>query len=117
MTDTILSLYKDQTDRFLGPARDFNKLAVAQFERLAQLQLESLQDYTELGLAQIKSASAVKDVADIQDHLGRQNEILKSVGEKFAADVRAMLDIGKTFGDEAQQIARDGVSGIKPGES
>ena len=61
------------------------------------------------------SASAVRDVADIQDHLGRQNEILKNVGEKFAADVRTMLELGKTFGEEAQQIARDGVSGMKGG--
>ena len=113
MTGKIFGLYREQTDRFLNPAREFNKLAVAQFEKLAQLQLGSLQEYTELGLAQIKSASAVREVSDVQDHLSRQNEILKSVGEKFAADARAMFDLSRNFGEEAQQIAREGVAAVR----
>ena len=117
MTGKIFSLYSEQTNRFLNPAREFNKLAVAQFEKLAQLQLASVQEYTELGLAQIKSASTVRDASDVQDHLGRQNEILKSVGEKFAADARAMFDLSRNFGEETQQIARDGVSAIRSGNN
>jgi len=112
MSGAVLSLYKGQTDKVLTPAREFNRLAVAQFEKLAEIQLESLKDYTEIGLAQIKSVSAVQEAGDVQDHLSRQNEFLKNVGEKFAADVRALFDLGKDFTDEAQQIARDGVKSL-----
>ena len=110
MNEKILGAYQDQSDRFLAPVREFNSLAVAQFEKLAALQIASLQEYTELGLAQMKSASAVQNVADVQDYLTRQNDYLKIVGEKFAADVRGMVELSKEFTEDAQQIARDGFS-------
>lgn len=112
MNHGIYSLYKDRTDGLLAPAREFNKLAVAQFEKLAEIQLASLQEYTELGLAQFKSVSAVHDAADVQDHLNRQNEFLRNIGEKFAADTRALFDLGKNFTEETQQIARGSVKAV-----
>lgn len=112
MNDKIFDVYPDQSDRFLTPIREFNKLAVAQFEKLAALQMASLQEYTTIGLAQMKSVSAVQDIGGVQDYLAQQNEVLKNVGEKFAADARALMELSKEFGDEAQQIARDSMASV-----
>ena len=105
MNDKIFDIY--QSDHFLTPIHEFNKLAVAQFEKLAALQMASLQEYTSIGLAQMKSVSAVQDLGGVQDYLAQQNEVLKNVGEKFSADARALMELSKEFSDEAQQIARD----------
>ncbi len=112
MNNEIFGDFKEQTDKFLAPAREWNKLTVAHIEKLAGLQIASLQEYAELGLGQFRVAASMNDASDVQDYVRSQSEFAKTIGEKLLADSRACAELGKEFTESAQKIARESVSSV-----
>ena len=105
MNDQIFDGFKDQSAKLLGPARELNKLTIAKLEQLVSLQLASLREYTDLNLSQVKAATDIASPDDLKDYLGKQQDFLKTIGEKMAGDAQAMASLGKEFVEEAQKIA------------
>ena len=108
MNDKVLDTFKDQSAKLLAPSNELNKLAIAKFEQLASLQLASLREYTDLNFGQLKAAANIACADDLQAYLAKQQEFLKTVGEKLAADAQAMAALGKEFTAEAQKITFKG---------
>ena len=73
------------------------------------LQLASLETYYALGIANMKAALEVRDVTSLKDYTLAQNELVKTVGEKLTADVKAVTELTGEFNTEAQKIARESV--------
>ena len=111
MNEKIFDAFKDQSANLLGPLRDLNKLSIAKLEQLASLQLASLREYTDLHLGQLKAASEISSPEDLKAYLSRQQDFLKTLGEKLAGDAQAMAALGKEFTEEAGKVAFKGFSG------
>jgi phasin family protein len=107
MTNQVFDSLKDSA-KLLGPSRELNKLAIAKLEQLVSLQLASLREYTDLNLSQLKAATDITDAEQLKDYIGRQKDLLKTVGEKLVADAQALAAIGKEFTQEAQKITMKG---------
>ena len=112
MNSQIFDSLKDGPASVLGPSRELNKLFVAKLEQLASLQLASLREYTDLNLTRLRAASEISSPEDLQDYLGKQQDFLKTVGEKMAGDAHAIATLGKEFTEEAQKIVLGGVAGM-----
>jgi len=112
MNNDVFDTASVQAEKLLAPVKEFNKLAVANVEKLAQLQVSSLQEYSALGIAQLKAFSEVNDPASLQDYVGKQSEFLKTVGEKLASDARAVAELSKEFNAGAQQLAKESVEAL-----
>ena len=95
-----------------APMREFNQLAVSHMEKLVALNLESSKAYAELTLAQLKAVSEVQDLDGLQSLVGRQNDVVKQVGEKLAADARAVVELNKAFNMDAQKLAKESLSAV-----
>ncbi|MCA8908292.1 MAG: phasin family protein [Rhodospirillaceae bacterium] len=107
--DHLKDQFKDQTEKFLGPTRELNKLTLSKLEQLASMQLASLRDYTEMNMRQLRAATDISGPQDLQDFFAKQQDFLKTVGEKLAGDAQAMASIGREFAEEAQKIATKGM--------
>lgn len=112
MSEEMITGLGDQALKLISPVKEFNKLAVAKAEKLAYLQLASLQSYSELGIAQLKAALEVSDPDSLQVYVSKQSEFLKTLAEKLAEDTRAVAELSKEFSEEAQQIAKDSIATI-----
>lgn len=108
MNDQVLDTFKGQSAKLLAPANELNKLAIAKFEQLASLQLASLREYSDLNFDQLKAASNIASAEDLKEYFGKQQDFLKTVGEKLAADAQAMAALGKEFTEEAKKITFKG---------
>ena len=112
MKNDVFNSVSVQTEEMLAPVKEFNKLAVANVEKLAQLQLSSLKEYSALGIAQLKALSEISGPASLQEYVGKQTAFMKSVSEKMSSDARAVAEISKEFGASAQQIAKESVESM-----
>lgn len=110
MNDKIFGAFKGQPAELLGPSRELSKLTIAKLEQLVSLQLASLQEYTNLNLEQLKAAADISGPQDVQTYIAKQQDFLKTVGEKLAGDAHAIAALSKEFSEEAQKIAFKGRS-------
>ena len=105
-------LFNVDAVKMAAPMREFNQLALSHMEKLVALNLESSKAYAELTLAQLKAVSEVRDFDGLQSLVGRQNDVVKQVGEKLAADARAVVELNKAFNMDAQKLAKESLSAV-----
>ena len=112
MNDQIFDVFRNPSVSFLAPSRELSKLALEKLEQLAAMQFAALRDYTDLNIGQMKAATELSGPEDLQDYFAKQQEFMKTVGEKMLGDAQALAAIGKEFVEEAQKIAMKGVPGV-----
>lgn len=111
MNEKMFGDFTAQVTNLLAPSRELNKLIISKLEQLTAIQLSSLREYADLNIGQLKAASEITTAEDLQEYYRKQQEFLRTLGEKLAADAQAMAAIGKEFSEEAQKIAMKGLSG------
>ena len=102
------------SEKFMAPAKEFNKLALENTEKLVNMQIASMQSYTMLGLENWKSALEVTDVASLQEYAGKQREMAQVMTRKLAEDAKAVAELGNGYFAEARKIVQNGVSAVSP---
>ena len=108
MNTQLFDAFSDQSTKLLDPPRELSKLTIEKFEQLVSLQFASLREYTDLNIGQLKAAADIAGPKDVEAYLTKQQDLLKTMGEKMAGDVHAMMALGKEFTEEAQKIAFGG---------
>ncbi len=112
MNTELFEQMAEQAKVALGPVHKFNQLAVANVEKLAALQLASLQDYSDLSIAQLKAALEISDVESLQDYVKKQAELASAVREKLVADAKAVTELGGEFSSEAKKLAEESFKAV-----
>lgn len=107
MSEDFVKELNEQAGKMLEPMTKMGELAVANFEKLGELQVESLKSYQALTVAQLRAALKVKDVEGLKTYLNAYNDFLQTVGEKVAADVKALVDLGNETGVQVTKIAEE----------
>ena len=95
-----------------APAKKFNTLAVANLEKLTDLQLNAARAYVEIGVEQMRAALNVSDAKSLQDYVAGQSKVAKTVSEKLTADTTALVELSKNFGSEVQKLAQESVASL-----
>jgi phasin family protein len=112
MNKQTYDLFSVDASKLAAPMKEFNQLAVSHFETLVALNFESAKAYADLGVAQLKAVSEVQDFDGLQSLVTRQNDVVKQMGEKLAADARAVVELSKTFNMDAQKLAKQSLSAV-----
>lgn len=92
-------------DQFLAPARSLNELALSNASKLVDLQLGNARKYTNLMLDSLKRGASVKDADGVKTYMTDQVEVLRKLGETLTADSEALMNLGRDYAAEAQEIA------------
>ena len=93
-----------QTEKYLEPIREINALALENAEKLLDIQLKSINDTAHLSVAQLKSATEIKDAEGLKDYISGQTEVARNLGERFVKDTQAALELGASYADKVQQV-------------
>ncbi|WP_260293193.1 phasin family protein [Sedimenticola hydrogenitrophicus] len=109
MTNEIFEKFTAQVQTVLSPVQELNKLYIYNFEKLAEIQLGSVREYTDICLEQLRSASEITDQKALEAFFTKQGETFKLIGEKVIADSQAVASIGSQFSTEAQKIAEKSI--------
>ncbi len=109
MTD---NLFFAQSEKYLAPAVELNKLAIKNTEKLVKMQIANLQSYSKLGIDSWKAALDVKDAESFQAYAEKQREVMQDAAKKVAEDVKAVAELGNVYTSEARKIWQDSVSEV-----
>lgn len=109
MTNEIFEKFTAQVQTVLSPVQELNKLYIYNIEKLAEIQLSSVREYTDICLEQMRSASEITDQKALEAFFSKQGETFKLIGEKVIADSQAVANIGNQFSTEAQKIAEKSI--------
>jgi phasin family protein len=112
MDTNILATLTEQSKSFMAPVQKLNTIAIANTEKLVVFQMESLQKYAELGLAQWKAAAEVNDPQSFVNYLTAQGARLTDVGKEIVADTKQAYQLGMDFLSEAQKVAQANVASV-----
>lgn len=107
MFTMTLSSLNEPAKGVLEPIQKFNQKAIANMEKLATRQMDSLKVYLDLGTSQLKAAADVRDFGGLQTLLFRQTDVLKNATERFVADARAFVEIGVESVSEAAKLSAE----------
>jgi phasin family protein len=104
MYTDMFKMFSDQTEQTLAPFNRFNLLVAEHVEQVTKLQLNAMQAYTELGLSQLKAASAIKDVNSLVAFNSQQMGVLSKLSKQLQDDSNQTQAIAKEFKNEFENL-------------
>jgi phasin family protein len=97
-------------EKFSAPVKALNELAIANFEKLAALQLSFAEKSVKVGVESLKSASAVTDLEGLKAFYTTQSEVAKGLVEDVVASSTTVAEIGKAYAEDAKGIVESAVA-------
>ncbi|EKS7719783.1 phasin family protein [Vibrio vulnificus] len=114
MYTDFFKTFSDQTEKNLLPYFKFNKLVTKNVEVLTELQLNAIRTYSEMGLAQMKAASEVKDVTSLASFNGQQLNVLTKLSQQMLDDSNKLQAIAKEFKDDVEKLTSENLKTVTP---
>lgn len=112
MNDKTLASFKEQSEKLVAPMMQLGRLNVANIEKLATMEIESLRAMTDLGLAQLKSAVEIQDAEGAKAFAEQQSEFVRQLNEKLVADSKAVIELVKTYNADFQKLAQQSAGAV-----
>ncbi len=110
MTNDTFKMMNDQADKlFMGPTRDYAKLAVDYAEKLIDAQMDAAKTYTEIGLKQARAALEVRDPEAFKAYAEEQQKIAKDLTERVKGDAEKVVAMNQDFVNEARKLVETNV--------
>lgn len=107
MQEKIMNAFTEQTKNIYNPMRKINALLVENMEKMTDFQLEALKSYSNMGISQMKQATAIKDAEGMRDYSSSQAELLGSLGKKILEDAKTMADMSMEFKAQVEKIMEE----------
>ncbi|ENR6545806.1 phasin family protein [Vibrio cholerae] len=114
MYTEFFKTFSDQTEKNFEPYIKFNKLVTKNVEVLTELQLNAIRTYSELGLAQMKAASEIKDVTSLTAFNSEQLGVLNKLSQQMMDDSKKLQNIAKEFKDDVEKLASENLKTVTP---
>ncbi len=111
MSNETLNSINEQIQKLvLAPTQAFVSLSVDHAERLASLQVETANDYLELGFKQLRAALDIKDPQGLQAYVEGSRKVAENLGERVKGDAEKVVSLQREFAERAQKLAQQNVS-------
>ncbi|NOH81710.1 phasin family protein [Vibrio sp. RE86] len=114
MYTDFFKTFTDQTEKSLEPYLKFNKLVTKNVEVLTELQLNAMRTYSDLGLAQMKAASEIKDVTSLTAFNSQQLGALTKLSQQMMEDSNKLQAVAKEFKDDVEQMTTENLKTVTP---
>lgn len=99
-------------EKLFEPARRYNALVVDNAEKLLSMQLDAARSYADLGIKQLRDVMEINDAKSLQDYIGNQTEVAKTVAERAQQDAKTLAELGQTFASDVQSLLQENVTSL-----
>ena len=107
MSAEMMSAFNGSMRNIFGPVQKMNDLVVAHLEKVVTIQMESVKNYTNLGIAQMKAATEVNDLWSFFGYVSKQRMYVAKLSEQFVSDAQKISELGGNFMEKAQSVAQE----------
>jgi phasin family protein len=110
MTNDNFDKMNDQAEKvFMGPTRDYAKLAMDYAEKMIDAQMEAAKTYTDIGMQQARAALEVKDTEALKTYAEEQQKVAKEMTERAKNDAEKVAAMNQDFVNEARKLVETNV--------
>nr|WP_298412865.1 phasin family protein [uncultured Halomonas sp.] len=92
---------------FAGPARSIASKMIDYTQKIASVQREAFDTYSEIGFGQMRSALEVRNSEDLRSYMEEQQEAAKKVSEQMKSDMEKVSSINQEFMQQSQEVTQD----------
>ncbi|MGI2261050.1 phasin family protein [Shewanella sp. GXUN23E] len=114
MYTDMFKMFSEQAEKSLAPYHKFNQLMAKHVEQVTAMQVNAMKAYSELGLAQFKAASEVKDVTSLAVFNSQQMATLTKLSQQLMDDSNKIQNIAKSFKEDVDQLTSDNIKAATP---
>ncbi|MBY7729787.1 phasin family protein [Vibrio splendidus] len=114
MYTDIFKTITDQTEKQFEPYLKFNKLVAKNVQTMTELQMNALKTYTDMGLAQMKAVSEIKDVNSLTAFNGQQLTALTQLSQQMMSDSSKMQAAAKEFKEDVETLTTENLKTVTP---
>ena len=111
MTDTE---NQDQAEKLLVSIKDLNNLMMANVQRLMKMNIDLVENYTQIGLDNYKSATSIKSVDELVEYAQKQSDIAQDVGRKITEDAKTVIEMSNQYLAGSRRVAEDSLASFMP---
>jgi phasin family protein len=97
----------NQANKFMAPMVKFNKLTVANLEKMIHFQYSALMSYADIGLGQMKVAAEVTNPEDVPAFFKSQMEAATALRHKVLDDVEEFADMAMAFKADFEHLTQE----------
>ena len=101
-----------KTAELMAPARALNELALANAERLMDMQLSNTRKYAGIMLDGLKEAATVQDAESAKKYLAGRMEVARSTTESLRSDTEELMKLGQDYMTEVQKIMKTSLADL-----
>ena len=109
MNTDIFPPLTELTKNFMVPVQKLGSIAVANAEKIIQLQTASLEKYAELGITRWKAALQVSDPESFMNYATAQSAHMNEVSQQVIVDMKRAYYLGLEFLTDARKVAEENV--------
>ena len=91
------------------PIVEFNNMVAKAAEAAFNLQMESLQAYTKLGIDNVNAGLKVRNADDMASYAELQKSLAQKASDMLVSDAKAFTELNTKFIDGARAMMEDGV--------
>ena len=95
---------------YLKPVQELTALNVAQFEKLAGLQVELVNELSTAGITSLKKANYVTSIESAKTYFEEQAASIKTLGESAIARSKDAVEISKDYPNKVKSILEKAVA-------
>lgn len=86
------------------PVGEIPGVTVRACEKIAQVQLDAMRFYSQIGFSRMRTAATIRDYGSARQFAVGQIEVMGEIGKKMVDDSRTVVDIGKTYASEVRGL-------------
>lgn len=111
-TETLDKVYA-QSETWMKPVVNANKIAVTNFEKIVGFQMQAWQKYVDMGIGQMKAAAEIDSPKALQNYMGKQMEAANTVRQHMMDDFKALTEMGNGIKDDFTKLTENSVQEMK----
>ena len=114
MYTDFFKTFTDQAEKNMQPFLKFNQLMTKNVELLTELQLNAMRTYSEMGMAQMKAASEIKDVNTLAAFSSQQLGVLSKLSQQMLDDSYKLQAAAKEFKQDIETLTSENIKTATP---
>jgi phasin family protein len=107
MQDDLSNAFTQQASKMYEPLQKMQSLWVNNLQAFANFQMKAVEDYSKMGMSQMKSAIEIKEPQDYQAFSKAQTELMQTVNEKVIADNKQLTQMTQSFLGELESLWKE----------
>jgi phasin family protein len=104
MNTDFLANFNEQARKMAEPLAKMNQVMLKNAERMTEFSLNTIKNYSELGLNHLRHAAEVKTPEAATDFSTKQTELVNTISQQILQDAQRLTELGNAMRNDLLEV-------------